>query len=82
MRLQKVTKFVDATASQQRVVLWLECHHKVSITLLQIHAGGTGYMRDLSAATQYECPFCPDEPKPLTRDQKSAAQLYREAGEP
>ena len=82
MRTQKITRVVDALASQRRMIIWLECHHKISLTERELAKLPPNYLIDLQIFGQTECPFCPDLPPVSEREQKSAAQLYREAGEP
>jgi hypothetical protein len=69
-------------ASQSRAIIWLECHHKISITRVQLATLPGDYLTRVSQQGKIECPFCPDAPAESTREQKSAQRLYKEAGEP
>jgi hypothetical protein len=82
VRTQKITKVVDALVNQQRVILWLQCHHKVSITQLQLASMPKGYLEAVTRSGEYDCPFCPDPSPEQVRENKSVNQLWREAGEP
>lgn len=82
MQTQDIIRTVDALAGQQRVILWLRCGHKVSLGIREIHADPALVRKLKSGCTQWECHHCPDLPKPTEREQKTAQQLYREAGEP
>lgn len=82
MRMQKIMRVVDAMASQRRMIIWLECHHKISLTQHQLASLPPGYLEKQVQTGQVECPFCEDLPQATAREQKSAAQLYKEAGEP
>ena len=83
MRRQGLVRVVDMlNGPQQRVVLWLACNHKVSIDHLTL-LRRPDLQRELkSGRRDWDCPFCPDPPPEDPRQTKSAAQLYKEAGEP
>lgn len=82
MKSQKIVKVVDAFSNQARAIIWLECHHKVSITLAQAATLPRGYIQSLRPGGKLDCPFCPDPPPEVVRQEKSARELYKEAGEP
>lgn len=76
MRIQTITKFVDARQSQGRVILWLACGHKISFENCE-----PGPEHD-PTGKEHPCRFCPDpSPVEITLD-KSVQQLWKEAGEP
>lgn len=77
MRSQPIKRTVDATETQQRIILHLSCGHNVSITSRQLQAE-RHIVEQLQTATHWPCPYCPD-PKPPA---KTAQQMWREAGEP
>lgn len=81
MRRQQVVRIVDASAAQERVIIWLACHHKVSVTTQQAVLDPTIIPR-VTREWSMDCPFCPDEPQPGASTEKSVKELYREAGEP
>lgn len=83
MRRQKITRVVDAMAGQNRMILWLECTHKVSLDARTVMAD-TELLRTLRGKpTHWDCPFCEDPPSEDVRaTTKTATQLYKEAGEP
>lgn len=56
--MKKVVRFVDAMTSQRRFIIWLECHHKVSITEKQ-HEANPGLVFDIQVQGKMVCPFCP-----------------------
>lgn len=83
---RRITRLVDARRSQQRVTIWLECHHILSLTVRDLEAMSQGeqhnFFRDNQPDQYRLCPVCPD-PTPIeVRREKSATQLWKEAGEP
>lgn len=84
MRPQRVERVVDMLAGPQgRIVLWLACGHKQSLTYQQVAAIPRSDMAALMRPdAQVMCGFCPDVPPQEARREKSATQLWREAGEP
>lgn len=83
MRRQDIVRVVDMlNGPQSRVVIWLRCNHKVSIDLLTIKTRPDLALELKSGRTHWDCPFCEDAPPEDVRVGKSAAQLYKEAGEP
>jgi hypothetical protein len=80
--VQPIARVVNAMASQRRVIIWLECHHKISLTEHQLESLPHDYLEKQTQTGHMECPFCPDPPQVTPRKEKSATQLYREAGEP
>lgn len=77
-RMRAITKLVDAMAAQQRVILWLECGHKTSLSAAALIASGPGEMEFIKAAQVWRCEFCEDPPP----EAPSAQRLYRQAYEP
>lgn len=77
MRPQRITRIVNAAASQNRYIVWLECQHKVSLTLLQVKS-----MPNYKIGDAMDCPFCPDPTLVEVRQETSARALWKEAGEP
>lgn len=75
MRERKVKRVVDARGGQGRVILWLECGHKMSIGFGNVEGDLPANWR---VGENVVCSFCDDPPPPA----KSAVQLWREAGEP
>lgn len=85
MRNRAIVRVVDALASQQRIIVWLECKHTVTITTLQAHDMTAQEVAHMKPGNPWPCPHCPDPPPPTAEDLrrlKTAQQLYREAGEP
>jgi hypothetical protein len=81
MRAQKLLRVVDALATQNRVILWLECDHKVTVTAQDLVREGWNVQR-IKDQPWAMCPFCPDPPPEVKQAAKSANQLWKEAGEP
>lgn len=81
MRARKIIRVVDALAAQQRVILWLECEHKVTVNERELRAQGWNVQR-IKEQPHAMCPFCPDPPPEVTQAQKTPTQLWKEAGEP
>lgn len=84
MRERAVTRVVDALQSQDRYIIWLECHHRVSLSLRQLQANPTimAQLHEAEKSKRWLCPFCaPPDPEEV-RQEKSATQLWKEAGEP
>jgi hypothetical protein len=79
MRGQPVKRVVDASETQGRFILHLECGHYVSVGSLQVLTDSELSDR-LAAATEWPCAACPDPP-PTVRE-KTPQQLWKEAGEP
>lgn len=83
MQIQKITRIVDAMKSQGRVIIWLACHHKISLSQVEVATLPPNYLRDLAHVYQQtDCPFCPDLPPVPEREKMSANQLWKDAGEP
>lgn len=68
--------------AQQRVILWLECHHKVSFTKVQLQLKPREYLAEITHSGKFDCPFCPDPPPEVVRQEKSSRELWKDAGEP
>jgi len=81
MQTRKVVRIVDASVTQGRHIVWLDCHHKISVTQAQATAEPR-LLREASRTESLDCPFCPDLPPDGEQSTKSARQLYKEAGEP
>lgn len=83
MRTRKIVKARDLLATQQRITILLDCQHTVSITVreIQAHPFKAFGLQPFIQET-WECPFCADPPPEVVRGEKSATQLWREAGEP
>lgn len=78
-RRVRVTRVVEAV-HQNRVIVWLECHHKLSFPDMA-HARAGAVMAGDEMLNR-DCPFCPDPPPEVVRQEKTAVQLWKEAGEP
>lgn len=78
-RLQPVVRKVNALEAQGRMILWLECKHTVSYTLLQLASSKGEMQRRIEDASEWMCPFCPT---PNEIRQLTPQQLWRAAGEP
>lgn len=78
MRLQTCGRVVDARRRQGRIILWLACGHKISVDV----PAGADLPDNWKVGGQVACHFCPDPTEEERRVEKSAAQLYKEAGEP
>lgn len=76
MRERRIVKIVDALASQERIILRLECNHTLSITLAAL-VEHKPTLEDTAI-----CPFCPDVPEAAQAPVKTAQQLWKDAGEP
>lgn len=82
MRDRVIKRVIDARGGQGRIIIHLDCQHTASViveeavlTPLVVEALGlTGQARTL---TKWPCEYCPYE-----AEEKSANQLWREAGEP
>lgn len=78
-----ITRVVDARAGQDRVMLHLECRHVVSLSTATLQQMSTELVAALglriTPATMktWPCELCEDLPL-----DKSATQLWKEAGEP
>lgn len=81
MRAQKLLRVVDAMATQNRVILWLACEHKVSVTAQAMMKEGWNVQR-IKDQPWAMCPFCPDPPPENPQAVKTPQQLFKEAGEP
>lgn len=81
MRAQKIVRVIDARASQDRVILWLACEHKVNITAIDMAKNGWNVDR-IKDHPEAMCPFCPDPPPEDPQAVKTPQQLWKEAGEP
>jgi len=83
VRRQDIIRVVDMlNGPQQRVVLWLRCHHKVSIDHLTLLTRPDLQRELKSGRKDWDCPFCPDPPAHEVQAAKPASQLWKEAGEP
>lgn len=80
-RERKITRVVDALAGQDRIILWLDCPHKISVGRAALEQLGH-YEGLYQVGHTLLCPHCPDPPPEDVRRSKTAQQLYREAGEP
>lgn len=82
--MQPIIRTRDLLREQARVTIFLACNHVVSITAIKIALmEPIEVVEGIFRAKTYLCPYCPDpEPEPLTREQKSPSQLWKEAGEP
>lgn len=83
-RQQRITHKVNALAGQMRFILHLECKHAASVPAIAFEAD-PNTLKQIEEAETWMCQYCPDPPPPTPEDTqraKSAAQLYREAGEP
>jgi hypothetical protein len=83
VRARRVERVFDVLPTQGRVILWLACGHKLTLTdvdlmklpretLLQLQQPGAEVM----------CAFCPAETPAEICVAKSATRLWKEAGEP
>jgi hypothetical protein len=81
MQTRTITRVVDAIAAQQRVILWLDCKHTVSLNMRQLHEQPYPN-KTLVVGGSCDCPHCPDRTVEQIREAKSAQRLWREAGEP
>jgi len=73
---------VDALSKQERIIVWLACHHKVSITVAQLAELPRDYYQQLQRASEMDCPFCLDASSVEHHDKRSAHHLWKDAGEP
>ena len=80
MRDQRVTKVVDALVNQRRVIVWLACSHKISISATAWYEQNLEHRVTVGEVVQ--CPYCPDPPPEDVRREKTAQQLWNEAGQP
>ena len=84
MRTRKIKRVVDAKDTQGRVIIWLvDCTHKISFTVAELAQLPPNYLADLvQVYGTIECPFCDDPPPEVRRQETSARQLWKDAGEP
>lgn len=82
MQTRKIVRVVDALATQGRMIVWLDCHHKPSIAQMHLHAEVRDFLTGLKPGAPFECPFCPDLQPEELRQAKTARQLWKDAGEP
>jgi hypothetical protein len=78
-------RVVDVMRSQDRVIIWLDCKHTVSVTAREAQADPALLERLQATLHQpgtWPCSFCPDVTAAESRQEKSAIQLWREQGEP
>lgn len=79
--IKRVRDLLDT--SQQRVtVTFVECPHVLSLTELDLRAVPVDYLDHLRSGCLHTCPHCPDATPEESREEKSASQLWKEAGEP
>ena len=77
MRARRIVKVRDLMQSQQRVTVLAECGHWSSIPATTVQQMPREQLADLRDGGEIACPHCPDAP-----DEKTATQMWREAGEP
>lgn len=82
MRDQIIDRVVDARTSQQRVIYWLRCGHKVSVPKGVVDRWPAHYLSATCSGSIMGCQFCPDPTPVEMHESKSARQLWKEAGEP
>lgn len=77
MRDRRILRSVNALASQQRLIIHLECSHNITVTNLDYAAHQMAVDRRILSQV-WPCQFCEDPPPP----QKTVIQMWHEAGEP
>jgi hypothetical protein len=83
MQHQRITRVINALASQDRILVHIACGHTVSVWRRDLMATPFGASSQLIIGETYPCQKCHDlpEPPPPTRE-KSPRELWRDAGEP
>ena len=77
MRVRTIKRVRDLMATQDRVVIaFEECTHFVSLTRMDMASAPVSLMA--GSLSVWPCHFCADAPPA----ERSATQLWREAGEP
>lgn len=75
MQIRKITRRINALEGpQKRFLIHLDCGHTVSLGRIDILS-----LRDVGDRDHWECEICPT---PTTVREKSANELWKEAGEP
>lgn len=80
MQHQRITRVINALASQDRILVHIACGHTQSIWRRDLMAAPLGAPPEFVVGETYPCPKCPDLP-PQPRE-KSPRELWRDAGEP
>ncbi len=82
VRNRLIARVIDARATQGRLILHLECKHVVSISNWDYALLPPGQQLFLVPGAWFTCPNC-ETPTPIElQREKSATQLWKEAGEP
>ena len=82
VKAQRIVKVRDLLATQQRITVLCACGHWTSISELDARAMDRRALALITPDNEFPCAHCPDPaPEELRRD-KSATQLWKEAGEP
>lgn len=76
MRVRTITRVVDALAAQQRIILWLDCKHTVTISAIAAHEMTRHEVDGMRVGAHWDCPHCPDAPppEPTIRARRMAAE--------
>lgn len=84
MRIQPVKRIVNALDGQDRFIVQLTCGHNLSVSRQEIDSDPKvlEYLRQAERSGSFGCWECPDPDPEEVRREKSATQLWREAGEP
>lgn len=77
MKRRTITRFRDLLSTQRRCTVLCDCMHYTSIPFTTIAQMSREQLAGLGVGASFACVHCPDEP-----DEKTARQLWRDAGEP
>jgi hypothetical protein len=81
MRTRAVKRIVDLTRAQQRTVIYASCGHFINV-IEPYSDDDLAFIRRCVDVGEVACGFCPDPPPVSILQQRTARQLYRDAGEP
>lgn len=77
---RRIVRVVDAMLRQSRLVVWLECQHKVSLTAVELAETPMVY-EQLKHATHMTCPFCADVPESPAAPVSSSSSSPSDGGD-